>query len=215
MVVLSIICGIIILLPFIIKVKIVCKSQFGACPAQILGKINIYSGKSLFNARRGVKKTIRSEYLISDSSLQFKVPATLQVYLLVKRPVVAFGNGSSPMVLVDRDGLILSAASESALPTITTSEGLKSEGQSVGDKNLKAVALADGVYQMYQVHMSQIQDDSLLVELPGQIRVIFPLDGDAQVLLGSLRLIYSKIQEGGNPAMYSQIDLRFKNPVLR
>jgi hypothetical protein len=68
---------------------------------------------------------------------------------------------------------------------------------------------------MYQVRDFTVQDDSLLVELPGQIRVIFPLDGDSQILLGSLRLIYSKIQNEGNPEKYSQIDLRFKNPVLR
>jgi hypothetical protein len=55
----------------------------------------------------------------------------------------------------------------------------------------------------------------LLVELPGQIRVIFPLEGDSDILLGGLRLIYSKIKEDGNLAGYSQIDMRYKNPVLR
>jgi hypothetical protein len=68
---------------------------------------------------------------------------------------------------------------------------------------------------MYQVGQSSIQDGSLLVELPGQIRVIFPLEGDSEILLGSLRLIYSKVREDGNLAGYSQIDLRFTNPVLR
>ena len=31
---------------------------------------------------------------------------------------------------------------------------------------------------MYQVNISTIQDDTLVVELPGKIKVIFPLDGD-------------------------------------
>jgi len=45
-------------------------------------------------------------------------------------------------------------------------------------------------------------------------RVIFPLEGDTQVLLGSLRLIYSKIQTSGNPEGFRQVDLRFVSPVL-
>jgi hypothetical protein len=69
---------------------------------------------------------------------------------------------------------------------------------------------------MYQVGLSEMQNGTLLVELPGQIRVILPLeDADSQLLLGSLRLIYSTIQSGENKNLYDEIDMRYKNPVLR
>jgi hypothetical protein len=53
----------------------------------------------------------------------------------------------------------------------------------------------------------------LVVDMGTGFRVIFPLEGDEQVLLGSLRLIYSKIQTS-NLNNYKQVDLRFANPVL-
>ena len=51
---------------------------------------------------------------------------------------------------------------------------------------------------------------TLTVELPTAVRVIFPLEEsrDKDVLLGTLRLIYSQVTD-------RQIDLRFKNALLR
>jgi len=209
-------CGFVAILPFLIKVKIDCESQYGDCPQQISDKINSFDGKSLFTARRGVTKILKSDFLVSDFSLQYKIPNILHAELLVKKPIAAFRDSTSgSVILVDKDGIALSTASDSALPVVTVTGNLPKIGQYIEDSNLFALNLATGIYQMYQIGESQVQDDSLLVELPGQIRVIFPLEGDTQVLLGSLRLIYSKIQSDGNLSKYSQIDLRFKNPVLR
>lgn len=205
-----------LVMPFLIKVNIDCRSQYGTCPKEVTDKINLFNGKSLFTARNSVSKILKSDFLVSGFSLQFRIPNILQTEVLVKKPVIAFkDNGSDYMILVDTEGKVLSEASDSALPTITGITSLSGVGQKVSDKDIFALNLANGVYQMYQVRDFTVQDDSLLVELPGQIRVIFPLDGDSQILLGSLRLIYSKIQNEGNPEKYSQIDLRFKNPVLR
>lgn len=200
----------------LIKVRIDCKSQYGECPGQILDKLNYYNGKSLFSAKNGIKKILRLEFLVSDFSLQFKLPNILHTEILVKKASAAFRNqGNGTIILVDNDGKILSTSQDSALPIITTEENLPGIGQNISSTNLFALKLAGGIFQMYQIRESKIQEDSLLVELPGQIRVIFPLDGDSEILLGSLRLIYSKVKEDGNLAGYSQIDLRFKNPVLR
>ena len=111
--------------------------------------------------------------------------------------------------------MAIAIAGSSALPLIIVTGDLPKIGQNIGAENLFAHDLAQGIFQMYQIRNFAIQNGSLLVELPGQIRVILPLDGDTDILLGSLRLIYSKIQADGNPLGYSQIDLRFKNPVLR
>ncbi len=202
--------------PFIIKVKVDCKSQYGACPRQILDKLSVFNGKSLFVAKKGIKKYLKSEFLISDFSLQFKVPNILHTELLIKKAVAAFKDTKSgTMVLVDNEGRVLSGTIESVLPVISVQENLPDIGQNISSTNLFALKLASGIYQMYQIRESEVQDSSLLVELPGRFKVIFPLDGESEVLLGSLRLIYSKVKEDGNLAGYSQIDLRFKNPVLR
>ena len=208
--------GFVAILPLLVKVKIDCESQYGDCPDEINAKLQLLNSKSLYSARKNASKILKNDFLVSDFSLQYKIPNILHAELLVKKPVVAFrDNTSGSTILVDKDGTALSTASDSALPVVTVAGNLPKIGQYIGDSNLFTLNLAAGVYQMYQIGQSQVQDDSLLVELPGQIRVIFPLEGDTQVLLGSLRLIYSKIQSDGNLSKYSQIDLRFKNPVLR
>ena len=206
----------IFVLPFLINIKVDCKSQYGSCPQQIADKLAPMNGRSLFYAKKTIKNMLKKEYIISDYSLQYKIPNILYVDLLVKKPAITFKNikfGS--LILVDAEGKVLSNATDSALPVINTDKELPKEGQNIGNTELFALNLATGVYQMYQVREFLLQEASLLVELPSQIRVIFPLDGDARILLGSLRLIYSKIQSEGNPGKFSQVDLRFTNPVLR
>jgi hypothetical protein len=72
----------------------------------------------------------------------------------------------------------------------------------------------------YQLTQRLIADDSLIIELDDSIRVIFPLEGDGQLLLGALRLVNSQLNSGAKDStimksMVKEIDLRFKNPVLR
>jgi hypothetical protein len=204
------------ILPFLVKVKVDCKSQYGACPQQIKDKLLSLDGQSLFFARKNINNFLKKEFLVSDYSLQFKIPNILHTELLVKKPVIAFKNvKSDSLSLVDGEGKILFTTASSALPVINITTELPKEGENIGNTNLFALNLAMGVYQMYQVRDFLIQESSLLVELPGQFRVIFPLDGDVRILLGSLSLIYSNIQTEGNPSNFSQVDLRFTNPVLR
>ena len=208
--------GLLVVSPLIIKVKVDCQSQYVQCPEEVLAEISQFNGKSITVAKNGIRKILRSDYLVSDYSIQFKLPNILHVELLVKKAAVAIGNNvGGPFILVDKDGLAIDSSPDSALPAIIITDNLPKVGQNIGTANLFALNLARGIYQMYQIRETSIQSGSLLVELPGQIRVIFPLDGDSDILLGSLRLIYSKIQSDGNPLKFSQIDLRFKNPVLR
>ena len=208
--------GIVLCIPFLVKVQIDCKSQYTVCPQPILDILTSFNGKKLAVAKKGIAKNLKSNYMVSDYSLQFKFPNRLHVEILTKKAIAAVRNSrTKEMVLVNSQGDVVSKAGETALPVVTTNELLPLVGQKVGETDLFAVNLAKGIFQMYQIRDSFIEEESLVVELPGQIRVLFPLAGDSQVLLGSLRLIYSKIQEDGNLAGYTQIDLRFANPILK
>ena len=171
--------------------------------------------KSLFKARSELSKFLKSQPLVSDFSVQFKLPDFLQVNLIIREPLFALkDSGSGNIDLVGKNGEVFSSTQNSNLPTVVVVGGIPAVGANVGGQNLFALELEAGVYEMYQIQSSDIQNKTLLVDMPGGIRVIFPLEGDYQVLLGALRLIYSKIQS--EPVnSYSQIDLRYKNPVLR
>jgi hypothetical protein len=205
----------VLVMPRVLKIKTECQSQYGQCPKEIKNQTSFYDGKSLYLAKKGIKKDLSANYLVSDFSTQFKLPNILLVSILIKKPIFALKNATSnSVVTVGSDGKVLSISDTSVLPTIITQETLVSTGEYVGDSNLFALNLIQGISQMYQVNTAKIENDSLVVELPGSLEVIFPLEGDYQVLLGSLRLIYSKVQTE-QPGKYRELDLRFKNPVLR
>ena len=202
-----------VLLPFIIKVKNTCLSQYGACPPEIESGLINKKQTSLFETKNKIKTFLKNQFMVSAFSTQFKLPNTLVVNIIIKKPSFVLKNDSNQKILVDENGKILALTNEAFLPEVLVVGNLKKVGDNVDPDQLFALNLIAGVNEMYQVKMGQIQDNSLVVELPTGIKVIFPLSGDSQVLLGALRLVYSKIQSGDQGVRYSQIDLRFKNPV--
>lgn len=202
--------------PLLIKVNIVCKSQFGECPPEITSKFKDLNGKSIFSAKNNISKVLKGNYLISDFSTQFKLPNVLIANILIKKPEFALSNpDSSKILLIDSDGTVLAETNSTTLPRVTTASDLPRPGDRVGGDTLTVLKIIQGVWNMYQVGTAQVAGDSLVVDLKGGINVIFPLNGDPEVLLGALRLIYTKITTGDSIGLYHQIDLRFKNPVLR
>jgi hypothetical protein len=203
------------LIPLFIKVRIECKSQFGECPTEVNSKLQTLNSKSLFSANRNVQKDLKEDFLVSDFSIQFKLPNLMLINIIAKKPYFALKDSSTGKIgLIDQKGVILALADSSNLPTVVSAEPIKNIGESVNNRDLFALNLILGVNEMYQVLYGTITNDTLVVDIPPGVRVIFPLEGDFEVLLGSLRLIYAKIT-ASYLGTYSQIDMRYKNPVLR
>jgi cell division septal protein FtsQ len=191
---------------FLINVKIECQSQFGECPPELNSKLKNQNSKNLWQSKSEVTKIVKTDSLVSDFSMQYKLPNILLVNLIVKKPLYAIKDSSTGKIFsVDKDGKILSEISSTSLPLVVQ------DGQT---PNIFALKLILGVYQMYQVGYGTITNDALVVDIPHGLRVIFPLEGDSEVLLGGLRLIYAKITTD-YLGTYSQIDMRYKNPVLK
>lgn len=205
----------IFLAPFIIKVGVDCRSQYGECPAEIGSKLKTLNGNNLFLARNQVSKILGSDLLVSNFSTQFKVPNQLEVNLIIKKPTFGIIDKDSGNIgLVDLKGQIVTVTQSTALPLVSVSKEIKL-GEILEARELFALNLIEDIYEMYQIRTGDIVDSSLVVELPGQIRVIFPLVGDKNIILGALRLTYAKIESSELAGQYKEIDLRFKNPVLR
>jgi hypothetical protein len=203
------------LIPFFIKVTIECKSQFGECPSEVSSKLQTLNSKSLFLADRGARKDLKESFLISDFSIQFKLPNIVLINVIAKKPYFALKDAiSGKFELIDQNGIVLTTADRSNLPTVVTASSVKKTGELIDSRDLFALKLISGVYEMYQVGYGMITNDALVVDIPPGVRVIFPLEGDSEVLLGSLRLIYAKVTIN-YLGTYSQIDMRYKNPVLR
>lgn len=204
------------LIPFFYKVRIECRSQIGQCPKEIYAKLESSNNKSLFRVRREVASALSSDYTINDYSTQLRLPNIYSIYIIVKRPAFSILDRSTGKYLMcDSQGRVLSVADGSNTLVIIKDTVSEKVGDYVNATDVFASKVIKGVNSLYQVGTGTIQNDTLVVDLPGEIRVIFPVEGqDVDILLGSLRLIYTKLTTN-YLGIYSQIDLRYKNPILR
>jgi hypothetical protein len=204
--------------PFFVKVtKVECSSQYGPCSQDIAANADKIVGKSLFSAKANIKKELANNFEVERFTTQYNIPSILKVFVVIKKPSFALKNETMGVVdLVDWEGNVVAQSSGSSLPTVKTDNDIAKPGEKVSESELIALKLIAGVYQMYQVSEGRIEGESLRIVLPSGLRVIFPIQSgtDADLLLGSLRLVESKI-ESDSPGKYGEVDMRYKNPVLR
>lgn len=206
----------ILIVPFRIKVKVECKSQDGNCPTEVTSGLENFSDKNFYSAKKGITKYLKTNYYVSDYSIQFKLPNKISVNTIIKKPVFAvYSKAINKYFLIDSSGVVLATQDTSKLPVVFKDNAEYKPGGKISGDDLFALNIIEGMIKMYQIGSGTVVNDTLLVDMPGSIRVIFPLrDAELSVILGSLRLIYSKISTD-NVGKYSQIDLRYKNPILR
>lgn len=201
--------------PFYIKVKTECRTQYGKCPVEIASKFDS-NKSSLISAKKKANKLLNANLFVVNYRTQFKLPGILLIDIVVKKPIFAIhGRDTAEFALINKEGTVLSTASETGLPTIEGVSASLKVGDNVSPQDLFALKLLQGIHEMYQVRNGVYQDGSLVVELPSQIRVLLPVSGDLDLILGTLHLVYSKIVSEEQSGKYTEIDLRFKNPVIR
>ncbi|MFZ5933056.1 MAG: hypothetical protein ACOYT7_03220 [Patescibacteria group bacterium] len=213
----------VIYLPCLIRVtSIACKSQFGPCSNSLEGKLRGFEGKNLKEAKKQVTEVLGAETSVTDFSLQFKIPAILKVDILEKKPKFAVKEKDTAVFgLVGQEGTVLKIEKDSSLPFLEIDEKIPGVGERVSDKIFFGLNLVYDLFLQYQLREGKIKDSLLVVDSLEGRRVIFPLAGDREILLGALRLIIGRLNDKSkdtrivNGASVSEIDLRFKNPVLR
>lgn len=185
----------------LIKVKeFECQSQDGPCPEEIQLAISGLKFTNINRTKKEVAGLMAKTRLVSDYSLQYLFPNKIKINILLKKARFAvFNKDTGNYLLFDSKGRFLGETEKTSVPTVV---------QSGSTPNLFALFIVEGVSKISQVNKGEIVNSSLVIELPSGKRVIFPLEGDKDLLLGSFRLIYSEITN-------KEIDLRFKNPVLR
>jgi cell division septal protein FtsQ len=212
-------------LPRLLKIKeITCQSQFGPCNVEIQKTIDKVKngGKSLYDTKKELQTLLVSEILISDFSFQFKLPNILVINVIERKPKYAIRTkNSNSYALVDKEGYVVYFQEQTGLPILIVSEPPPNVGQKVSEKTFFALEILYSMFSSYQIREGIIEDESLVIELNQGPKVIFPLEGERDVLLGSLTLVLSRLNAGDeetkieNVSGASIIDLRFKNPVIK
>ena len=213
--VLLILVGLVIFVPSILKIwEVDCVSQFGPCNPLIENKISKVKSRSLKDAKKQLKEVLTKDVLVKNFSVQFTLPDRLKINVLERKPKFAtFEKDRGSVALIDEEGYIVAIESQTNLPTIETNILPGNVGEKVNDEIFFALKLIDSLFSKYQVKEGKIENGTFIIELKEGETVIFPLEGDSDLLISSLELVLKKFEsEKVKPKV---IDLRFKNPVTR
>ena len=209
----------ILVLPRLIIVKdITCINQFGPCSSYLDGEVQREVGQNLKQLEKSLGKVLGSQIQVVDFSFKFHFPDKLKVYVVERKPVVAF-NFNGDFYLVDQDNYVVAVVKETNLPTVFIREKTYSfnAGDKVSDELVFVSELLQKLFIAYSVKVLYLEAENLEVNLDS-LSVIFPTSGNPDILIGSLRFILSQLNtrsEDIRIGKVSTIDLRFKNPVIR
>jgi hypothetical protein len=208
----------ILLLPRLIKItKISCLSQYGPCGQELTRKLEAHQGQSLYRVKREASRELKSDNTIEDFSFQIKIPATLKIDLIENKALYALTAPDGNNFLVNKEGLVMKILPATSLPKVILEANPPNVGEKVTDNQDFALKIIAELWNLYQIREGSIVNDAFEVGLPNGIKVIFPLEGDKDIFIGSLQLILSRLNtpQKDSKISVSIIDLRFKNPVLK
>lgn len=222
---------VLIISPFIVFPRVlvirnvICQSQFGPCSQSIEEEVTKIKDSNLLETRQEIKDYIERSPYTKEYSLQMKFPSTLIVNVIERKPKYAIlHKDAGKYSLIDKSGKVMSTEDYTALPLLIISSELPKTGEVVSDEILFALEIIYDIFASYKIKTGIIENDSLNINLTDGFKIIFPLSGERQVLLGSMNVVLtrlnslkqdSKIEEDTICSSSCTIDLRFKNPVLR
>jgi cell division septal protein FtsQ len=210
-------------IPKFIKIgKVSCHSQFGNCNHEISSRLQNVIGGDYYSTKNRIEQILSSIMLVEKYSVQFKLPNILVVDILERKPKYALSSANQEwLALTDKEGVVLGLSDSTNLPTVRVLGYLPNPGDVVDDEILFASKIVYGTSLQHSVLTAEMGESKLRVALTNGRSIIFPLEGDVELLLGSLNIIIGRLnssQEESKIEKVSEIkiiDLRFKNPVLK
>lgn len=207
----------------IIVKNIVCTSQSGECSQRIVSRVGQFVGMPLPLAQKSIKDFLTNELVSKDITVRYLYPSTLSVSVFETEPVFALSNNEeNSFRLLDEQGNVLSDSNETNLAYATLSGDLPAVGMKVDAGQVFALGILSDLASSYQISKGELVDDGLLVELPTKTKVLFPLEGDHELLLGSFILVINQLNSVKVGSTMEKVglasktlDLRYKNPVIR
>lgn len=192
--------------------KIECSTQFGDCKRENqIGNYNVI--------KKQLEKELSQDIQVNSYLIQYKIPSTIKVEINIKSSKNAvYSISSAKFYLISEDGIVLSIADNSNLPTIKVENSELEVGKVIGEKQKFAIEILNHMSFLYSINEGRIEKNNLKFVTNDGINVIFPSEGDVNLLIGSARLIFSRLNdetEGIRMNEIREIDLRYKNPVLR
>lgn len=203
--------------PFFLPVsKIECISQFGSCSEELSREIEVVDKSFFLETKKILTEKLDSDSKIKGYQINYQFPQKLSLYVFERKPEIAvLRKNDNKYILTDRDGFILGQVEQTQLPIMEIVE--------VGHTQEQLRLASELFYELFSVwdiKKSELKADALWVKNSNGQRIAFPLEGDIDVILGSYTLVLSWLKSENKDFTIesnsiSEIDFRFRNPVIR
>lgn len=201
----------------IIIQKIKCQTQFGDCPPEIIMKVEGYRYRNYKDLKKETQRILDESLLVDTYLIQYQIPSTLKIDLAAKAPSYAVKIGDQ-YFLIDSEGVVLEKTSKTILPFIAATDIQLQVAQKIAPDLEFALKLLKRVSVIYTIESAILDNSKFEIKLSDAALIKLPLIGNDEALAGAIRLIYSRLNEGKEGFRMEdvkEIDLRFKNPVIR
>ncbi len=200
----------------LIKINTIeCFSQLGDCPTDLNSKLTASKDYDFYIVKKYLSDVLDKDIQVSSYLIQYKIPSTVKVDLTLKNPKYAMKN-QDLIHLIDKDGVVINIVTESKLSALS-SNAVLNLGDKVDNKTKFALDVFQKIVFLYPIDSGIIENNELKINMSGVLLRI-PLEGEVDHLVGSTRLIFSRLNGGQNGIKMEdikEIDLRFANPVIR
>ena len=199
-----------------------CTSQYGPCSEEVGNLLDGLKGIKYINFGNSLDKVLSTSAYIEGYTANYKPLNRMEVDVIERKTSNALKiKGEDIFMLVDPSGKITEFVEETNLPYVVIDDKKGSVGDIVTNSKQNALSIVSSMYYVYGVGSGEVVDGSLMTTLDSGIKAIFPLDGDTDILMSSLGLIISNLQVEDKEfridevGVIKEIDLRYKNPVVR
>lgn len=197
----------------IVVVSANCQSQYGPCSEEVKNMVEERIDESYIDAKGSLGKALSESSRIERYHIRFQIPSEMLVEVVEKKAEIALKFTEERYFTFDRKGNLVAETGSTQLPTVDVLEA-------PSDSTIKyAVEMFWNLFKYYDVSYAKLDKYSLKANVRGA-EVIFPLEGDLDILFGSLEVLLLQLNRTNeNPTInsagkYSIIDLRYKNPVI-
>lgn len=171
--------------------------------------------------KKDIEKYLKNNLYVKNYEIRYQIPDIYKIEIQINSPKYAIYNNSiTKFYLIDKNGMVIDVVSSTSLPSISITKIDLKNGEKISDQYLFILKILERVNYLYSVKTAILDDNKEFVtfNLPDGIKVFFPTSGDIDYLVGSLRIIYSRLNQEEKDSKINnirEIDLRFKNPVIR
>jgi hypothetical protein len=185
-----------------------CTTQKGNCPSEIDSLLQEAVGLSVKESLQSTNKILKEDSAINNYKVKYIFPQRLNVILELKNPsvLVKYTGFSTPIVLGEAGSPMRSMATHD-LPTLLV------EGEG---KDLKrAIPLVLSLHEYYGLQSFTLDTNTLRSKTNDGITLVLPINKDLDILLGSVNLTLSQLNQELQGIRIEEVDFRYDNPVGR